>query len=337
MRHRLLPPPAAGGPRRPAAAPLFAAQPRICAAAARRGGGTPARLGPTPGRWDPGAQALRPTEGAPARARKAEPQIPASVQPPSTALAARGAIDLCRPPFFLHQRRLLAPVDLKSRAFQELAASWASLGVDADAAGLCRRRTFSTMTQVGRHSQLQLDLHAPLFRRRDINALNGSIEPAFDPIGARILDNPLFGQVLHYGLRQATLAEAAAGRPWRWHVEAQQFRVEARPGAAGAPTPEGLHRDGRDYVLMMLIDRKDAVGAEFSLHLSDGRHVAALTLRRPSELVMVADRHLQHRIGALTPVPGRPPGHRDMLIFSFVNLATPSRCRTTCLPAVPDL
>src|SRR6185437_8355479 len=34
----------------------------------------------------------------------------------------------------------------------------------------------------------------------------------------------------------------------RWHIEVHQFRIEARADEAGEPTPEGVHRDGVDYV-----------------------------------------------------------------------------------------
>src|SRR6185437_6520040 len=33
----------------------------------------------------------------------------------------------------------------------------------------------------------------------------------------------------------------------RWHIEVHQFRIEARRGEDGKPTPEGMHRDGVDY------------------------------------------------------------------------------------------
>ena len=38
-----------------------------------------------------------------------------------------------------------------------------------------------------------------------------------------------------------------------WHIEAHQFRIEARVGEHGKPTPEGMHRDGVDYVLNLAV------------------------------------------------------------------------------------
>jgi hypothetical protein len=36
------------------------------------------------------------------------------------------------------------------------------------------------------------------------------------------------------------------------HIELHQFRIETTPDHIGRPTPEGLHRDGVDWVFVML-------------------------------------------------------------------------------------
>ena len=40
----------------------------------------------------------------------------------------------------------------------------------------------------------------------------------------------------------------------RWYVEAHPFRIDTSDGI-GRPTPEGAHRDGVDYVVVILVDR----------------------------------------------------------------------------------
>ena len=42
-----------------------------------------------------------------------------------------------------------------------------------------------------------------------------------------------------------------------WHIEVHQFRIEARAERGGQPTPEGTHRDGVDYVLVLLVGRRN--------------------------------------------------------------------------------
>ena len=53
-------------------------------------------------------------------------------------------------------------------------------------------------------------------------------------------------------------------RPPAWHVEMHQFRIEARPGQSGKPTPEGMHRDGVDWVLVLLVSRVNIASGETS-------------------------------------------------------------------------
>ena len=43
-----------------------------------------------------------------------------------------------------------------------------------------------------------------------------------------------------------------------WHIETHQFRIEAQPGVEEpADARGGIHRDGVDYVLVLLIDRRN--------------------------------------------------------------------------------
>ena len=42
-----------------------------------------------------------------------------------------------------------------------------------------------------------------------------------------------------------------------WHIECHQFRIEARQDAAGQPTPEGVHRDGVDCVLVLMVSSRE--------------------------------------------------------------------------------
>jgi hypothetical protein len=53
-------------------------------------------------------------------------------------------------------------------------------------------------------------------------------------------------------------------------VELHQFRIEAGDGEAGLPTPEGAHRDGVDWVIVMLIDRVNVASGVTDIFANDG-------------------------------------------------------------------
>ena len=235
----------------------------------------------------------------------------------------RFAAQLAGAPRFLHLPEALSGQARASTAWSDLAASWQRLGTDPYVAGEGRYRTFSTLTQPSPSAPLSLDAHHPLYQPVAVNAVNGGVERNFRPVAAEVLANSLFLEVLHEGLRLANGAEALAGRATRWHVEVQQFRVEAQRAQSGQPTPEGIHRDGRDYVAMMLMERGHAEGATSTLWREGRQRLCELTLTTPSELLMVADRHLEHSVSPLRPAANAELGRRDMLIISYVNLAHP--------------
>ena len=84
--------------------------------------------------------------------------------------------------------------------------------------------------------------------------LNGGIERWFEPVTQEIGD----GASDAHDPGTLPRAVRAAWRPTRdWHIEVHQFRIEARRGEQGKPTPEGMHRDGVDYVLVLLVDRRN--------------------------------------------------------------------------------
>ena len=96
--------------------------------------------------------------------------------------------------------------------------------------------------------------HQPHYQSLDYNPLNGGIERWFEPITDEIGDGAIMRTILEYC---RALFGRLAPETTRWHVEVHQFRIEARTGEQGKPTPEGMHRDGVDYVLVLLVNRRN--------------------------------------------------------------------------------
>ena len=102
-----------------------------------------------------------------------------------------------------------------------------------------------------------------------------------------------------------------------WHIECHQFRIEARPDAAGQPTPEGVHRDGVDYVLVMLVNRTNIESGTTTVHAPNGTVLGSFTLSAPFDAALVDDARVMHGVTAVHPVdPGRP-AFRDVLVVTF--------------------
>src|SRR5512146_1605889 len=123
--------------------------------------------------------------------------------------------------------------------------SWNRLGLDQFMAdqGRYRRRRHAVFSAVPGEGFVRAP-HQPHYQSLDYNPLNGGIERWFEPIEGVVASGPSLRTVLTQARAQF---EALAGAQ-RWRVEVHQFRIEARADAPGQPTPEGMHRDGVDYV-----------------------------------------------------------------------------------------
>ena len=119
--------------------------------------------------------------------------------------------------------------------------------------------------------------HQPHYQSRDYNPLNGGIARWFDPVLPEIADGPSMTAIL--ATCRALFERLAPTRDW--HIEVHQFRIEARSGEAGQPTPEGMHRDGVDYVLVLLVGRRNIQSGVTSIRGTDGRDLGSFTLAEP--------------------------------------------------------
>lgn len=95
-----------------------------------------------------------------------------------------------------------------------------------------------------------------------------------------------------------------------------QFRIDAaRSGAT--PTPEGVHRDGVDFVFMMLVQRRNIQGGETRIRDQAGETLARFTLSDPFDTAIVDDARLLHGVTPVTPLDLTQPAWRDVLVVTF--------------------
>ena len=126
--------------------------------------------------------------------------------------------------------------------------------------------------------------HRAHWQPRDYNALHGGLERWFEPIESAVLDAPAWGALV-----RALGNIFAAVRPVpRWYVEAHQFRIDTAEGI-GRPTPEGAHRDGVDYVAVILVNRNDVSGGETRVFDAHGPAGVRFTMVEPWTALLLDD------------------------------------------------
>jgi hypothetical protein len=210
-------------------------------------------------------------------------------------------------------RDMIAPFGELSD-WDRFAASWNDLLLDTYMAdgGRYRRRRYAVY-EAEPGSPVHRIAHQPHYQGLDYNPLNGGIARWFDPIKPEIGEGATLRAVLAFC--RASFGDASVDV--RWHIEVHQFRIEARAGEAGLPTPEGLHRDGVDYVLVALVQRQNIAEGTTSIHGENGRRLGAFTLTDPLDAALLDDRRVCHGVTAVQPIDPAKPAYRDVLVVTF--------------------
>jgi hypothetical protein len=142
------------------------------------------------------------------------------------------------------------------------------------------------------------------------NALHGGLERWFSPIESEVTDSPAWAQLLcRIGDRLAAVKPTA-----QWFIEAHQFRIDTAEGI-GRPTPEGAHRDGVEYVAVILVDRHAVKGGETRVFQAAGNVGLRFTMLEPWTALLLDDERVIHET---TPIqPDGEAGARDTLVLTY--------------------
>lgn len=219
---------------------------------------------------------------------------------------------------------LLSPADLSATLslspgwagqWPKLATSWEDLPPDAHLkdGGHYRRRRHSCFVQELPHGQLRQTSHRAHWQPTDYNALHGGFERWFEPIEAAVAAAPAWTSLL--GALGQLFAEV---RPVpRWYIEAHQFRIDTA-GGVGRPTPEGAHRDGVDFVVVMLVARRGVKGGETRVFDANGPHGLRFVMQEPLTTLLLDDARVIHETTPILPLDAAAgDGHRDTLVLTY--------------------
>jgi hypothetical protein len=223
---------------------------------------------------------------------------------------------------FVHggaMREMLAPFG-SLLDWDRFAGSWDHLDVDIYMAdgGRYRRRRHAVYTASS--GGVRRGAAEPHYQALDYNPLNGGVARVFQPVAADVGDGPTMRTVLTFC---QGFFGALSPHTQQWRVEVHQFRIEARAGEAGRPTPEGLHRDGVDYVLVLLVRRRNVASGTTSIHRLDGQPLGEFTLTEPLDAALLDDSRVAHGVTAVTQLDPTSPAYRDVLVVTFS--ASPQR------------
>ncbi|MEY4751571.1 MAG: hypothetical protein RIQ60_3785 [Pseudomonadota bacterium] len=245
--------------------------------------------------------------------------------PPSTDALACTDLDSC----VLHLKRAglarldaaslgrllsLGPTDLPA-----LAGHWNDLPPDdhlKDGGRYRQRRHASLMQTLGDSpgsAALQAVPHRPHWQPTTYNALHGGMLRHFAPVMPALADAPAW-RALVAGLG-VLFGRVRSPADSRWYIEAHPFRITTA-GGVGRPTPEGAHRDGVDFVAVVLVGRHHIIGGETRVFAADGPQGLRFTLDQPWSVLLLDDTRVIHESTPIQP-DDVPLGWRDTLVLTY--------------------
>jgi hypothetical protein len=195
-------------------------------------------------------------------------------------------------------------------ALDALRPSWNDLPPDEHMrdGGRYRRRRHSCFIVEG--ERLEQVPHRAHWQPLEYNALHGGLERWFEPMRPEVVRQPAWSRLLT-GL-SAHCSTLKGAQPW--FVEAHQFRIDTTDGI-GRPTPEGAHRDGVDFVAVLLVGREGIKGGETRVFEADGPAGLRFTMSEPWTTLLLDDARVVHESTPIQPVAAG--AHRDTLVLTF--------------------
>jgi hypothetical protein len=197
--------------------------------------------------------------------------------------------------------------------------SWNTLEEDQYMAdgGRYRKRRHAIFETTQLAPKPRLMPYQPHYQTDHYNQLNGGIERYFAPIMPDRIESPTLTALLDFG-RQ--LFSRMAGTS-QWHIELHQFRIEARDGQKGNPTPEGVHRDGVDYVIVVMINRVNIESGATTIYNLDNKLVGEFTLLETFDMAIVDDHRVYHGVTPIIQQDAAQEAYRDVLVITYKKTA----------------
>ncbi len=179
--------------------------------------------------------------------------------------------------------------------------------------GHYRRRRHATLSASVGGGELRLEAHQPHYQSLTYNELNGGIARHFDPIESHVLRGSTVTAVLTLGCELfGRLAPYSA-----WHIEMHQFRIETDGTSIALPTPEGTHRDGVTFAMMLMVQRTNVEGGVTTIYDLGDNALQEFTLSDPMDLAIVNDERVRHGVSPITTVEAGTLGYRDLLVVTY--------------------
>ncbi len=194
--------------------------------------------------------------------------------------------------------------------------TWSNLKLDKYMGdnGVYRFRKYSKYSYDNETRELILLPHSAYMQPSYINELNGDIERFYDPLDIEMTERIFFKKYLKWlGDIFSKIAKHN-----KWLVNIHPYRIIANE-YNGKPTPEGLHRDGVDFVTSLLIAReniKDGSGISIVTDNNENE-LAKFEMQENCDLCIFDDNNVKHQVTEIQSINNVENAYRDVLVVAF--------------------
>lgn len=209
-------------------------------------------------------------------------------------------------------------LDELATACQQLRATYPDLPRDEylpDGATY-RYRRYDRFRFVPNTGDLTLLPHQDYFQSTDINQVTGGMIRKFAPLTDDIANNPFLHELIRFDFAHFPLADAAM-LDNTWQVDVHLIYVVAEAGAEGHPTPEGVHRDGAEFVTVHLAVLDNADGGVVTVYDDDKQPLERFQLQQVGDVYLFNDAILWHGVVPIRSADSVNPAKRGILTFDY--------------------
>jgi hypothetical protein len=147
------------------------------------------------------------------------------------------------------------------------------------------------------------------FLQGETNKLTGHIRRPFHRVEVDLKP------YITHGFAEVNKMWPLSGYGDEWLINCHQIRVHAAQAYEGIPVPEGVHKDGAEFVIMACVARDGVKGGISHIYEDENKPPVFGTTLMPGQAIMVNDKEVFHMVSPLIGVGSH--GYRDMILMGF--------------------
>ena len=154
--------------------------------------------------------------------------------------------------------------------------------------------------------------HGCLFQTKEYNPLLGNLKREFAELDDALIRLENFKKLVFAFSDTCNLHPEA-------EIGVHQIRTTCSPQSFGNPAPEGIHRDGTDFIGIFSVTRQNIQGGETHLYTAKKEKPVFKKILNPGELLLVNDHEFFHFTTPIKPISAAQ-GTRDVFVLTSPSL-----------------